>query len=77
MATEAARLEDKELTGRKKKNRLDSHRPSHGRTYRDFGRKNIVFLPAVDREPPTPGDRAAISQSAHAELARSCRSHGS
>jgi hypothetical protein len=26
MATEAARLEDKELTGRKKKNRLDSHR---------------------------------------------------
>ncbi len=28
----AARLEDKELTGRKKKNRLDTHRPSHGRT---------------------------------------------
>jgi hypothetical protein len=38
MATEAARLELKEFTGRKekrrkeKKNRLDSHRPSHGRT---------------------------------------------
>jgi hypothetical protein len=32
MATEAARLEDKELTGRRKKNRLDTHRPSHGRT---------------------------------------------
>src|SRR6266850_1599394 len=31
MATEAARREDKELTGRKKKNRLDAHRPSHGR----------------------------------------------
>src|SRR6266852_6041663 len=31
MATEAAWLEDKELTGRKKKNRLDTHRPSHGR----------------------------------------------
>ena len=28
---QAARLEDKELTGRKKKNRLDTHRPSHGR----------------------------------------------
>jgi hypothetical protein len=36
MATEAARLEDKELTGRKKKNRLDSHRPSHGRRYAEF-----------------------------------------
>jgi len=32
MATEAARLEDKELTERRTKNRLDSHRPSHGRT---------------------------------------------
>src|SRR5258708_17913910 len=31
MATEAARLELKESTGRKKKNRLDTHRPSHGR----------------------------------------------
>jgi hypothetical protein len=37
MATEAARLEDKELTGRKKKNRLDSHRPSHGRTLKLLG----------------------------------------
>jgi len=34
MATEAARLERKESTGRKKKkekNTLDSYRPSHGR----------------------------------------------
>jgi len=36
MATEAAQLEAKELTGRKKKNRLDTHRPSHGRTWRVF-----------------------------------------
>src|SRR6266852_4626946 len=35
MATEAARHEDKELTGRKKKNRLDAHRPSHGRPGRE------------------------------------------
>src|SRR5580700_10848972 len=35
MATEAARLERKKPTGRKQeKNRLDSIRPSHGRTYR-------------------------------------------
>src|SRR6266478_3591303 len=34
MATDAARRELKGLTGRrKKKNRLDSHRPSHGRTW--------------------------------------------
>jgi hypothetical protein len=33
MATEAARLKNQEPTGRKKKNRLDSYRPSHGRTY--------------------------------------------
>ena len=32
MATEAVRLENLEPTGRKKKNRLDSNRPSHGRT---------------------------------------------
>jgi hypothetical protein len=32
MATVAARLKGKKLTGRKKKNRLDSHRPSHGRS---------------------------------------------
>jgi hypothetical protein len=31
MATEAARLELKESKARKKKNRLDTHRPSHGR----------------------------------------------
>jgi len=34
MATEAARLKRKEPTGEKKKNRLDTHRPSHGRTWR-------------------------------------------
>jgi hypothetical protein len=32
MATEAARLEQYKVTGRKRKNKLDSHRPSHGRT---------------------------------------------
>jgi len=43
MATEAARLEDKELTGRKKKNRLDSHRPSHGRTWSISSEQGTVF----------------------------------
>jgi hypothetical protein len=32
MATEAARLERKQIPGKKKKNRLDTNRPSHGRT---------------------------------------------
>ena len=32
MATEAARLKRK-TPGKKKKNRLDTNRPSHGRTY--------------------------------------------
>jgi len=27
-------------------NTIDRDRPSHGRTYRDFGRKNTVFFPA-------------------------------
>jgi hypothetical protein len=38
MATKAARLERKESIGRKKKKRkntLDSYRPSHGRHHRD------------------------------------------
>jgi len=45
MATEAARLEHKKpLIGRKKKNRLDTHRPSHGRHYVEMV---ILMLPAT------------------------------
>ena len=44
MATEVARRELKGLTGRrKKKNRLDSHRPSHGR-HCPLACKNACYL---------------------------------
>src|SRR6266852_4180643 len=50
MATEAARRELKGLTGRrKKKNRLDSHRPSHGRQLGTEGVKFGVGELALDR----------------------------
>src|SRR5665213_373909 len=38
MATEAARLKRKRTSDRKRKNRLDTYRPSHGRTWRIFQR---------------------------------------
>jgi len=41
MATEAARLKNQEPTGRKKKNRLDSNRPSHGRSYQQVCRSEM------------------------------------
>jgi hypothetical protein len=45
MATEAAWLEHKKpLIGRKKKNRLDTHRPSHGRHY-----KTVAINPILDK----------------------------
>src|SRR6266478_1892045 len=45
MATEAARRELKGLTGRrKKKNRLDSHRPSHGRMATEAARRELKGL---------------------------------
>jgi len=52
VATEAAWLNGKMKESlRESEITLDTDRPSHGRTYRDFGRKNTVFFPAVEREP--------------------------
>src|SRR5216684_1465383 len=56
MATEAAWLEDKELTGRKKKNRLDTHRPSHGRHV-----KQVLSSARRWRRKNIPGNRASES----------------
>ncbi len=60
MATEAARLENQEPTGRKKKNRLDSNRPSHGRTL-PIRAVSLVGQAAERSEDPAVGNRRACS----------------
>ena len=44
MATDAARLKRQNLLRGKRKNRLDTNRPSHGKTYPGFARLPYGFL---------------------------------
>jgi hypothetical protein len=57
MATESARLELKESTGRQKKNLLDSNRPSHGRSH--AARKPLTIFQLASSSRWTP--RSALN----------------